>query len=97
MHHNCSLIVSCTSRRFQRRLIDGSEMHTAQSYAHTVDHTVPYNAYAYDRMIFFGNHTVCEDPNYELHLGGLVWFWGFASELELARWGAVHLARFLVA
>jgi hypothetical protein len=30
---------------------------------------------------------------YELHQGGLVWFWGFASELELARWGAVHPAK----
>jgi hypothetical protein len=27
---------------------------------------------------------------YELHQGGLVWFWRFASELELARLGAVH-------
>jgi hypothetical protein len=34
---------------------------------------------------------------YELHHGGFVWFWGFASELELARWGAVHPAKSLVA
>jgi hypothetical protein len=55
INHNCSPIVSCTSRRFQRWLIDDSELHTAQSYAHTVNHTlhtVPYDAYAYDRMIF---------------------------------------------
>jgi hypothetical protein len=34
---------------------------------------------------------------YELHQGGLVWFWGFASELELGSWGAVHPAKSLVA
>jgi hypothetical protein len=33
---------------------------------------------------------------YELHHGGLIWFWGFSSELELARWGAVHPAKSLV-
>jgi hypothetical protein len=32
---------------------------------------------------------------YELHQGGLVWFCGFASELE--RWGAVDPAESLVA
>jgi hypothetical protein len=62
MIHNCSLMVSCTSRRFQRWFLVDSELHTAQSYAHTVNNTVPYDAYAYDRMIFFGNATVCEDP-----------------------------------
>jgi hypothetical protein len=43
--------------------------------------------------------TFCMISNlyYELHQGGLVWFWGFASELELARWGAVHPAKSLVA
>jgi hypothetical protein len=35
------------------------------------------------------------DLYYELHQGGWVWFWGFASELELARWGAVHPANSL--
>jgi hypothetical protein len=61
-------VVACTSRRFHRWFIDGSELHTAQSYARTVNHTVhtvPYDAYAYDRMSFFGNHTVCEEPNYD--------------------------------
>jgi hypothetical protein len=52
-NHNCSLIIASTSRRFHRWFIDGSELHTSQSYAHTVNHTVPYDAYAYDRMIFF--------------------------------------------
>jgi hypothetical protein len=33
----------------------------------------------------------------KLHQGGLAWFWGFASELELARRGAVHPAKSLVA
>jgi hypothetical protein len=33
---------------------------------------------------------------YELHQGWLVWFWGFASELELARWGAVHPVKSLM-
>jgi hypothetical protein len=59
-------MVSCTSRRFQRWFLVDSELHTAQSYAHTVNntvHTVPYDAYAYDRMIFFGYTAVCEDPS----------------------------------
>jgi hypothetical protein len=34
---------------------------------------------------------------YEFHQGGLFWFWGFASEPELARWGAVHPTEILVA
>jgi hypothetical protein len=38
------------------------------------------------------SHLYCE-----LHQGGLVWFWVFASELELARWGAVYPAKSLVA
>jgi hypothetical protein len=33
---------------------------------------------------------------YELHQGDLFWFWGFASEIELARWGAVNPAKSLV-
>jgi hypothetical protein len=33
----------------------------------------------------------------KLQKGGLVWFWGFASELELPRWGAVQPAKSLVA
>jgi hypothetical protein len=62
-------MVSCTSRRFQRWFLVDSELHTAQSYAHTVNntvHTVANDAYAYDRMIFFGNPTVCEDPSGEI-------------------------------
>jgi hypothetical protein len=67
MIHNFSPIVACTSRRFQGWFIVDSELHTDQSYAHT-DHTVPYDAYAYDRMLVFGNHTVCEDPTHMLHI-----------------------------
>jgi hypothetical protein len=49
INHNCSLVVACTSRRCQRKFIVDSELHSAQSYAHTVKHTVPYDAY--NRMI----------------------------------------------
>jgi hypothetical protein len=48
-------MVACTSRRFHRWFTVDSEFHTAQSYGHTVNntvHTVQYDAYAYDRIIF---------------------------------------------
>jgi hypothetical protein len=43
--------------------------------------------------------TFCRISNLynELHQEGLVWSLGFASDLELARWGAVHPAKSLVA
>jgi hypothetical protein len=48
-------MVACTFRRFHRWFAVDSEFHTAQSYGHTVNytvHTVQYDAYAYDRIIF---------------------------------------------